>query len=43
MQTTRRVALNTVIQYLQLIINVLLGLLTVRIVLASLGECDYGI
>ena len=43
MQTTSRVALNTVIQYLQLIINVLLGLLTVRIVLASLGESDYGV
>ena len=43
MQTVRRVALNTVIQYVQLLVNVVVGLLTVRIVLAALGETDYGV
>lgn len=41
--TVKRVAFNTIVNYIQLILNVLIGLLTVRFVLQSLGEIDYGI
>ena len=43
MQTVNRVAINTLLQYFQLFISVIIGLLTVRVVLGSLGEIDYGI
>lgn len=43
MNTINRVALNTVVNYIQLVLNVFLGLLTVRFVFLSLGEIDYGI
>ena len=43
MKTVRRVAFNTGIQYAQLVINVVLGLFTVRIILDALGASDYGI
>lgn len=43
MQTTNRVAFNTVVNYIQLVLNVLLGLVSVRLILAALGEVDYGI
>ena len=43
MQSANRVALNTIIQYVQLIVNVLVGLVSVRLILGALGECDYGI
>ena len=43
MQTTNRVAVNTIIQYVKLVVNVLVGLITVRILLNALGQDDYGI
>lgn len=43
MNTVNRVAFNTVVNFIQLLLNVLLGLLTVRFVLQALGEIDYGI
>ena len=43
MNTVNRVAINTVLQYVQLIVNVIVGLFTVRIILDALGEVDYGI
>ena len=38
-----RVAINTVIQYVQLILNVIIGLFSVRLILNALGASDYGI
>lgn len=43
MKNARRVAVNTVVQYAQLIANVILGLFAVRIILDALGETDYGV
>ncbi|MBQ8969414.1 MAG: hypothetical protein IJ064_06760 [Bacteroidaceae bacterium] len=43
MTNAHRVAVNTGINYIQLILNVVFNLLTVRIILQSLGEIDYGI
>lgn len=43
MQTANRVALNTVVQYIQLVLNVLIGLYSVRVILNALGASDYGI
>lgn len=43
MQSAVRVAYNTVYNYIQLVLNVVIGLITVRIVLQSLGDVDYGI
>ena len=43
MQTANRVALNTVVQYVQLVLNVVIGLYSVRIILNALGASDYGI
>lgn len=43
MQTTNRVAINTIIQYIKLIVSVLIGLISVRILLDALGTDDYGI
>ena len=43
MNNSSRVAFNTIINYSQLVLNVLVGILSVRIVLRSLGEIDYGI
>lgn len=43
MITSNRIALNTFIQYIQLFIQVLCGLITVRFVLNALGPSDYGI
>lgn len=43
MQTANRVALNTVVQYVQLVLNVLIGLYSVRVILNALGASDYGI
>lgn len=43
MQTANRVAINTVIQYVKLIVNVLVGLISVRVLLNALGAEDYGI
>lgn len=43
MQTANRVAFNTVVNYIQLVLNVVIGLVTVRLILAALGKVDYGI
>ncbi|MGV8135436.1 MAG: lipopolysaccharide biosynthesis protein [Mangrovibacterium sp.] len=43
MNSASRVAINTSVQYIQLILNVLIGLFSVRIILESLGASDYGI
>lgn len=43
MQTAKKVASNTLIQYVQLALNVLIGLYSVRVILRSLGTTDYGI
>lgn len=43
MNTANRVAFNTVVQYVQLVLNVLIGLVSVRLILLALGDSDYGI
>lgn len=43
MKDSQRVLLNTVAQYTRTIINMILSLYTVRVVLSSLGQSDYGI
>lgn len=43
MNSAERVVKNTVIQYVRLILNVLIGLYSVRIILDALGTTDYGI
>ena len=43
MQTTNRVVINTLFQYLRLVLNVVIGLYSVRIILNALGASDYGI
>lgn len=43
MKPTNKVIFNTAVLYLRLIINLVIGLITTRIVLDALGETDYGI
>ena len=43
MKNANRVAFNTLINYLQVIINVIVGLFTVRLVFGALGIVDYGV
>lgn len=43
MKAAERVALNTLIHYVQLVLTVLIGLITVRVILKSLGTVDYGV
>ena len=43
MDRGRRVAINTVIMYIQLILNVLIGFVSVRLLLNALGQSDYGV
>lgn len=43
METSKRVFVNTLAQYMKAIINMGLSLYTVRLVLASMGQSDYGI
>ena len=43
MQVANRVAINTIVQYIQLVLNVLIGLYSVRVILNALGASDYGI
>lgn len=43
MQAANRVAVNTIVQYVQLVLNVLIGLYSVRVILNALGASDYGI
>lgn len=39
----RRVVLNTTIMYIQFVLNVLIGLISVRLILKALGQSDYGL
>lgn len=43
MQTANRVAKNTIVQYIRLMLSVLIGLFSIRIILNSLGASDYGV
>lgn len=43
MDTAKKVAFNTIIMYVQLILNVLIGLVSVRLILKALGHSDYGL
>ena len=43
MRTSQRVLINTIAQYSRTVINMVLSLFTVRLVLGSLGQSDYGI
>lgn len=43
MQNANRVAKNTVVQYLRLIINLIVALFSVRLILNALGPDDYGL
>lgn len=43
MNTANRVAFNTIVQYVQLVLNVVIGLVSVRLILLALGKSDYGI
>lgn len=43
MGTGKRVVGNSVIMYVQLILNVLIGLVSVRLILRALGQSDYGV
>ena len=43
MQAANRVVVNTVIQYTRLVVNALIGLVSVRLILGALGEDDYGL
>lgn len=43
MKSAERVAINTFVHYVQLVLNVLIGLFSVRIILSSLGTVDYGV
>lgn len=43
MQTVNKVAVNTLFQYIQLFLSVTIGLFSIRILLQSLGDVNYGI
>lgn len=43
MNIANRVAFNTVVNYINLVLNVLIGLVSVRLILTALGKVDYGI
>lgn len=43
MNSSTRVVLNTAVVYLKLIIGIIIGLFTTRLVLEALGETDYGV
>lgn len=43
MTPSQRILINTVSQYIRTVINIVLSLYTVRLVLASLGQSDYGL
>lgn len=38
-----KIAQNTLVQYIQLVLNVLIGLISIRLILRALGDIDYGI
>lgn len=43
MNTANRVAINTIVQYTRLILNLIIALVSVRIILNALGASDYGV
>lgn len=43
MQSANRIAVNTIIQYTRLVVNALIGLVSVRLILQALGDDDYGL
>ena len=43
MKTSERVVVNTIAQYTRTVINMILSLYTVRVVLSTLGQNDYGV
>lgn len=43
MQAANRVAKNTIVQYIQLALNIIVGLYSVRVILRALGTEDYGL
>lgn len=43
MQTVNRIAINTFVQYTRLVLNLVIALVSVRIILNSLGASDYGV
>lgn len=43
MQSAKRVAINTIVQYARLVLNFVIALVSVRIILNSLGASDYGV
>ena len=43
MEANKRVFINTIAQYTKALINTILSLYTVRLILAALGQEDYGI
>ena len=43
MQGYKLVAVNTIAQYVRTVINIVLSLITVRLILGTLGPSDYGI
>lgn len=43
MNNANKVAINTIAMYVQLLLNVLIGLVSVRIILNALGASDYGL
>lgn len=43
MQTSDRIAFNTIIQYIRLFLNLVIGLYSIRVIFNALGASDYGI
>ena len=43
MDRGRRVAINTVIGYVQMVLNIIIGFVSVRLILNALGQSDYGV
>ena len=43
MNDNKRIAVNTVVLYIKLIINIVISFVTVRLVLDALGASDYGL
>ncbi len=43
MNTANRVAINTIVQYTRLILNLIIALVLVRVILNALGASDYGV
>lgn len=43
MNTAKKVAFNTILQYIQMGLGILIGLYSVRLILGALGKVDYGV